>query len=357
MKRVYVTHIVPREKTIELKVSLSATNFNYNLIDGGIFDKTYSILPAFVTGKHHFENSNNIEYIYSKWRCKNRIARKLAPLIENILLYRRIEKDTSVWFYNVTTLNVLIMLLLLLFRRRSVQVNLIILDYTPTEFIHKCFLPIINKCHGRICLSTSKLFNRNNLVNLPGVVPFDGKEHKTTTAINNEFLISGALNENIASTSMLLEAFSKMHECTLHITTGRPDGYKKLIEPYTAKYKNIIFHNTLNDNEFKTLLENVTYIFSTRNPECPENQCNFPSKIIEALLFNKIVISTIHYPQIDGIKYFKVSSKLDCFIKEIKDIVSMDKKELIKYANQSQLVKERFNTQVWNEVMLKIEKK
>lgn len=355
MKRIYVTHIVPREKTIELKVSLSATNFNYNLINGDIFAKTYSILPAFVTGKHHFEDKDNIEYIYSKWRYKNRIIGKLAPLIENILLYKRIEKNTSVWFYNVSTLNVWAMLLLLLFRRRSVQVNLIVLDFTPTDFLCKCFLPIINRCHGRICLSTSELFNKKNSFCLPGVVSIDGTLHKRITTINNDFLISGALNENIASISMLMKAFSLMPEYSLHISGGLSVN-KNLIDTYTSKFKNIIFHSTLPDEEYKSLLEKVTYVLSTRNPKCPENQCNFPSKIIEALLYNKIVVSTIHYPQLDGINYFEVTSTLDGFIKDINNIVSMNEKKLLEFANQSQKIKERFNTQVWNEIMLKIEK-
>lgn len=356
MKRFFVTHISPREKTFELNISLSATNFNYNLISGNMFDKTYSILPAFVSGKHKFDNSKDIEYIYSTWRYKNRFMRKIAPLIENIALYKKIEKQSSVWFYNVSTLNALTMILLMLFKK-SVQVNLIILDYTPGEFLNKCFLPIINRCHGRICLSMSDLFNKDNLVSLPGVVPINGKEYKKLTTINKEFLISGALNENIASTSMLLEAFSRMPECILHITTGRPEAYKKLIEQYSIKYKNIIFHNTLNDNEFQKLLENVTYILSTRNPNSPENRCNFPSKIIEALLHNKIIISTIHYPQIDGIKYFEVAHNTDQFIQDIKKISSMKDEELLEYANQSQSVMDKFNTKVWNNAMQSIENK
>lgn len=354
MKRIFVTHIAPREMTIKLGVSLSATNFNYNLIEGNIFNKVYSILPAFVNGKHEFESSKEIEYIYSRWRTKNKFLCRFAQIAENISLFKKIKKNTSVWFYNVSTLNVLTIILLMLFKR-SVKVNIIILDYTPTDFLCKCFLPIINKCDGRICLSTSELFNKKNSICLPGVVPTEDIAQKKIISINKEFLISGALNENISLISMLLEAFSRIPDCTLHITTGRPEAHKKLIETYTKKYKNIIFHYTLNDNEFKTLLENVTYVLSTRNPDCPENLCNFPSKIIEALLFNKIILSTIHYPQIDGIKYFEVSPKLDCFIKEIRNIVSMDEGELTEYANQSQLVKDKFNTNVWNNVMETIE--
>ena len=46
--RIFVTHICPKNKILEYGVSISASNFNYNLIDGGVFDKVYSVYPGFV---------------------------------------------------------------------------------------------------------------------------------------------------------------------------------------------------------------------------------------------------------------------------------------------------------------------
>ena len=353
MKRIYVTHIAPREKTIELKISLSATNFNYNLIGGGFFDKTYSILPAFVTGKHRFDDSANLEYIYSDWRYKNRIARKLAPLIENISLYKRIEKNTSVWFYNVTTLNILTMLLLLLFRRRSVQVNLIVLDYTPTEFLHKCLLPIINRCHGRILLANSPLFKKENAVLLPGVTPENGVVYPVVEAIKKEFLISGVLSENIAMLSMLLPAFSKMPDCTLHVT-GMIEN-DAWIKEYADKYLNIRYHGCVPYDEYLAILHSTPFLLSTRNPAFPENQCNFPSKIIEALLHNRIVVSTLHYDQLGDIRYLEVPSEETAFVDAIKQIANKSEDELLSYANQSEKVRQMFSVEVWEKVMRNIE--
>ena len=103
------------------------------------------------------------------------------------------------------------------------------------------------------------------------------------------------------------------------------------------------------------ILHDTPFLLSTRDPRYPENQCNFPSKVIEALLHNRIIVSTIHYPQLDGIKYFEVGTDIEEFIKDIRAISGTADEVLIKYANQSSIVKEKFNVRVWNEWMKKIE--
>ena len=102
-------------------------------------------------------------------------------------------------------------------------------------------------------------------------------------------------------------------------------------------------------------MHKCTFVLSTRNPESPENQCNFPSKVIESLLHNRIVISTIEYKQLEGVKYFYCTSQMPCLIDSIREIESMPQQVLMKYANQGKKMTEMFNTMVWNETMNKIE--
>ena len=99
----------------------------------------------------------------------------------------------------------------------------------------------------------------------------------------------------------------------------------------------------------------MSFLLSTRNPKASENQCNFPSKVIEALLHNRIVISTIHYEQLEGIRYFEVAAELDKFVMALSHIIQMPQTELLTYANQADEVKRRFNVEVWKEGMQKIE--
>ena len=354
MSRIFISHIAPKDKILEYKLSSAACNFSYNLMSGGVFDKVYSILPVYVQGKKDFPNTDDIEYIYSSWRCGNRILRKLAAIHENITLFRKIERGSSIWLYNMTMLNVWLVILLRCFKP-SVRVNVIVLDFTPGDKYSKFFLQQINKCHGRILLANSSLFNKTNSAILPGVTPLvEGIEYPIVSNIKNDFLLSGVLSENIAMLSMVLSAFSRLKNCTLHITGMIEDD--ALIREYASKYPNIIYHGRLSFKDYLQLMGNTPFLLSTRNPAFPENQCNFPSKIIEALLHNRIVVSTLHYPQLDGINYFEVSHDIDDFVKDIEIITSLPEDLLITYANQSDVVAKRFSTEVWNETMKRIEK-
>lgn len=347
--RIFITHIAPKDKVLQYGLSVAACNFSHNLIGGGIFGQVYSILPTFVTG--------NVEpfpgLIYSSIR-KNRFLRRIAPVIENILLFNRIPKNASVWYYNCTILNATLILLLKLFKP-SVKQQMIILDYTPSKKLFDRFLLwLSNHVHGTIRLANSPLFKCKNSICLPGVVPMVVTQYPQIKEIKREFLISGALSYAISMLPMLFEAFAELPQCTLHITGNAPD--KELVTRYTSKYNNIIYHGMVSYDEYVQILHNSTFLLSTRNPRSPENQCNFPSKIIEGLLHNRILLSTLSYEQIDGIKYFQVGTTKDSFMDSLQKIISMSNEQLLLYANQSKEVQRRFCCEVWSNSMIEIEK-
>lgn len=351
--RIYVTHICPKDKVLDYGLSISASNFNYNLIEGGGFDKVYSIYPGFTSGKLEKVDDETFEAIYSKWRQSNGIRQKLARFVEQFRLFRKIPKKSKVWYYNLTTLNLLTILLLRFFKP-SVQQNIILLDYTPNLRFNKLVLPIINTLHGRISLSKFDKFNKSNFVCLPGVTPKNLETHPKITAPKKEFLLSGALNQNITMLGMVLDAFREMPEYTLHLSGILRDCKEKVAE-YSKKYPNIIFHGKMPHEDFRHLLETVTFSLNTRNPQAPENLANFPSKVIEALLYNRIVISTIDYPQLEGINYIFVGSDKESFKAGIRKVFDMDPIDIMGYANQQEAVHQKFNAEQWNQIMTKIE--
>ena len=350
--RIFVTHILPERLVAKYHLSFAACNFSRNLISGGGFDKVYSIMPLFVSGRMEaFEDPDN-ELVYSRLRHYSSL-RKIVPLCENITLFHRISKNDSVWYYNCTVLNAFLIILLHVFKP-SVKQNIILLDYTPCDkLIDRFFLWLSNHMHGMIKLADSPLFTVRKSVCLPGVVPDDGIDYPEVENVTKAFLISGALGDNISMLSMLLDAFSQMPELTLHITGKAPDVEK--VKEYASKCKNIIYHGIVEYDEYLRILHAVPFLLSTRDPRYPENQCNFPSKVIEALLHNRMIISTIHYPQLDGIKYFEVDSDIAGFIKDIQTISKTADADLMQYANQSEIVREKFNVRVWNTWMKKIE--
>lgn len=349
--RYFITHIAPKEKILEYKVSTAACNFCYNLISGGVFDKVYSILPAYVAGKKEFTNNEGVEYIYSTFRSKG-FLRKFAPIAENFKIFSKIEKGSSVWLYNMSLLNVWLVILLRYFKP-SVQINVIVLDFTPGDKYWEFFLKQINRCHGRILLANYEHFDKHNSLILPGVTPLDNKTYPMVNKIKREFLISGVLANNISMLSMLLSVFSKLPDFILHIT-GMIENDNEIVA-YVNKYPNIKYYGRLPFADYLKLLSDVPFVLSTRNPEFPENRCNFPSKIIEGLLYNRIIVSTIVYEQLNGIKYFYIPSNENDFAKELMAIFKRPEIDLLTYANQSQIVQNKFSNKVWKKSIAEIE--
>lgn len=352
--RIFLTHILPEHLIAKYSLSFAACNFSRNLMSGGGFDKVYSIMPLFVNGEMDtFEDLNN-ELVYSLLRRKGRVAAKFAIFVEQISVFSRIGHHDTLWLYNVGVLNFLLVLLLMLFKPK-VRIFAIELDFTPPtrRFCAMSFyLYLLNHIDGVIKLADSPLFTNKNSVCLAGVTPDKGDNAPVIKKTSLEFLLSGVLQPDISSLPMVLEAFANVSDCRLHIT-GSSDS--KQLREFTDKYPNIIYHGILPLDAYLDLLHSVTFQLSLRNPDWGDNQCNFPSKIIEALLHNRIIISTIHYPQIEGIKYIETERSVEDFEKTLRQIKSMREEELINYANQSELVRQKFNPDVWIDWMTKIE--
>lgn len=354
MKRIFIAHILPRKDVLQNHLSVAGCNFCWNLIEGGVFDKVYSVLPPFINGNKNFDYP---DLVYSDWRYSNGLKKKLAAIKEQLDIFKQIPQEASVWFYNITLINCFLFILLRLLRPK-VKSNVIILDYTPYQRKYSLsywMLWLCNHANGTITLANSPLFNVANTFLLPGVVPENTDTHPKVEIITKEFLISGVLREEISLISMLLKVFSKMPECKLHISGFCEDD--SIIKEYSSKYNNIIYHGKVEYKEYVRLLETIPFLLSTRDPKAPENQCNFSSKIIEALLYNRIIVSTIHYAQLDGIKYFEVSSDVAQFAVDINQILAMSSDNILDFANQSSKVKAKYGVDIWKKAMEVIEQK
>lgn len=346
--RIFITNTVPRDQAFKYNLSAAACNFSHNLIEGEVFDKTYSILPAFVDDDvKPFEGLE-----YSRVR-KNKLLRKFAPVIENISLFFKIPHGASVWYYNCTVLNANLICLLKVFKP-SVKQHVIMLDYTPSfKKTDRLLLRLANSLHGMIKLADSPLFYNDNSILMPGVVPGGHIDAPSMAEVTPEFLLAGELSEQISMLSMIVEVFRQLPKCTLHITgrTDREDWLRGICQ----RCPNIIYHGMTSYKRYIDILHSVSFVLSTRDPRSPENQCNFPSKILESLKHNRIIISTIHYPQIDGINYFETIAEKDTFIQSIKGILNKPQSELLSYANQGFKVSARFNPDNWANAMTDIE--
>lgn len=352
-KRIFITTILPDNLLAKHKVSFAGANFSENLISGNGFDKVYSIMPTFVHGKIDINEATNYELIYSRIR-ESKFA-KYATFFEQLTLFRKIQNGSKVWLYNIGYLNFLLFILIRSFKR-NVKLYIIELDFVPPSqkvCPSSLFLYLLNHSDGVIKLANSELFTNKNSISLAGVTPKFKIQYPLIKNPEKSFLISGSLDVNISNINVLLETFAQLPDCTLHIT-GHADKVIN-IQEYCSKYKNIIYHGILTKQEYISLLHKITFQLSTRNPNYPDNSCNFPSKIIESLLHNRIVISTINYPQLNGIKYFNVSYDKKAFKEDIKSIIDLPNDKLLNYANQSDIIYSKFNPENWNKSFQVIE--
>lgn len=352
--RFFQTCILPDSSVARYKLSFAAANFSRNLISGGGFDKVFSLLPLNVSGALDPFADEGYEVVYSSLRSMGRLLGKIAIFVEQYHIFRDIHKGDSIWLYNLNVINSFLFILLKLFKP-DVKVNVIVLDFTPYKGIlnqNYWNLKLINRADGAIYLADSPLFKCRRSAVLAGVVPDGDIGNPEISEPNREFLLSGVLRENISMTRQVLKAFADNPSCTLHIT-GNIVEDADMIKSYAEKYENIIFHDSLPYGRYLELLHGVTFQLSTRNPYSPENRCNFPSKIIEALLHNRIVVSTISYPQLEGVDYLLMDS--DSMDDGIRHISEMEKGELLRYANQASKVKSMFSTEVWNKTINRIE--
>ncbi len=351
--RIFITHIGPKETVTKYHIPAAPVYFSYNLIEGGAFDKVYSILPANIVGYRNDFNDEQVEVVYSSWRGKY-LLHRFAPFLEQIMVFRKIPKHSTVWFYNINMLTVLLVMFLDLFRP-SIERYTIMLDYTPgTKWNRLFWSKLINSSKGIICLSSTKDYKVKNSIVLPGVVPAGPSYAKVGLPIARNFMLSGNLNEHICMLHMVLPAFAQMPEYNLHITGFCGD--EKYIKDFASQYPNIKWYGMLDYEIFQDVLHKCPFLLSTRDPKSPQNKGNFPSKIIEGLLHNRIIISTIHYEQIAGIHYIEVPHDKNGFIDTVREWMLRPDNEIIENANQAEEVYKRYNNKEWAKTIQKIEK-
>ena len=350
MSRNFIIEIIPDEVVATMKGAQAANNFCNNLLSGDLFDNVYSLAPV----NFYFINSganDKIRYFTGNPR-RPRVMKILSSIKNNIICAIINRKAETIWFYNLCQANIVCYLILrYLFR---VKCFVLLLDYTPDSNILRFqhYYPyFIESSHGVISLSQRVNIKHLNIKFKAGVwnkdkilqfQPLPSKKKLT-------FLFCGNMG-NHTGFPLAIETFSKMIDCELFISGKNPS-----IEVDYGKYNNIHYLGYMEYDEFMKLYERVDVCLSFRNPSYPENLYNFPSKIIEFFSQNKIVVSTIDYPELEGFKYIKCQYDIDDVILKIEKILSMSLDELNDYRNNQSSLIENFSVESWSNTINVVE--
>lgn len=344
-ERILVTNLVPQELCSQLAVSEASTIFCWNMINGKCFDHTAGIVQTTIPQPLHLSNNGSVSFVQTRFFKHKGIGRFLNNLVDSIRVTKRARHYNNIWFYNVEWTQMLSFMLL---RMMGKKIYVIVADFTPPKhfFSIATFAQyLFTHCKGIISLSSRTTFRHCNQASIAGIIPKEILEErgKTRTPSKHLFLFSGGL-ERIHGIDLAIDAFMDIPDAEL-IITG-----KKLLRD-VSKFKNIHFKGYLSREEYEKLFKNVTCCISFRDPSFPENLNNFPSKIIEYMSYNKLILSTIKYPELSGLDYVYVDFDVEMVKESLRKITG----EPPKNYEQSAKLQDKFSVERWKDTINMVE--
>lgn len=350
-KRCFIISTCPDDIVAEKGGSQAANNFINVLIGGSVFDKVYSIVPV-----HEYdgriESTISIEYLTGNVRYP-RFIRYLKVVWNNILCAIKASSYKHIWFYNLHRGNIICYSILkYIFRKRA---YIILLDFTPGKLkwgIQQWLLRLLEKSDGLVVLSKRIKIHHPNLIYKAGCI--DVSKVPLTNNVHNKckkFLMCGVLDD-FTGLPLAQDVFSELPECQLTMTGKLSDNFQEAI----SQYPNIHYLGYINFEEYKRLLAESDVCLSLRNPSYEENNYNFPSKILEFFAYDKIVISTIDYPELEDFQYIYCQYDKDRVIDEIRKLCNMSDDERKMFGKNHEKLKKNFSVDSWIEAMTQIER-
>ena len=339
--RVLVCSIVPDYLINEIGASQAAHNFCGNLIRSGCFDEVHSIVPP--SWNHPKIPKKEKKIFFHRPQCSNRFFQFFSILKNGYLLAYRLRNANNVWFYNLPIVSILCYILLRYLYR--VKTYIILLDLTPSNKIFsfdRFALFLMNHANGIITLSERINIENKNRVSIAGVIPENSLSPYIYNNKNNKtFLFSGVLSK-VTGIDKVIEVFKRLPNEKLYIS-----GIGDISEYDIGDYNNIIYKGYMDYSEYLKMYDEVDVCFSLRNPELIENTYNFPSKILEYLSKNKCVVTSIKYPEIEGVNYIYTDFDVENIIKVVLNIKDMPEDEFLKYCDNKEILRNKFSENKW----------
>lgn len=302
----FICHVVPNEFTKKLHASQAGNNFCWKLINGNCFNMAISIVPISYNIKSCLYD--NVLHLSSYGRNKLLSYVKLFKTQLDVALHARLYD--RIWFYNIWYLDFITYIICRVILKK--QVYVIFADNTPTKRIlsfENLFFYLIGKANGVISLSGRTNLIHNNNVVLPGIIEEYRDEHPVTSEPFN-VLFSGTITDYTGA-ELLQRLIESDYGFELYVSGINNSNID------FSKYPNVHYLGFTSYEDYLTLLSSANVCLSLRDPKYPENQNNFPSKILEYLSYNKVVLSTMDYPELEGWEYVVCDYELDSLLEKL----------------------------------------
>lgn len=356
---IFVTQLVPHNEVKNVKgIVQAALNFSHSIIDAIKPFQVYALLPLTEKKTQSFTfEYNNTTAVQCRAFPHNKAFRVFNVIIENIIIIKHIifKNQNDIWFYNLSFHNIICFIILKFFFRKKCFI--LLADFSPEFISSKIFLSIMRYADGIISLSSkTKYFfpKHKNFVINPGIINLRGIVTTKRDSFNkSQFLFAGSLNPH-AGIDLALKTFSILPKYDLFISgEGNTEEY---IKQMSAKFENIHYLGFLDYKSYLEILGSIDIVLNLRNPEYIENEYNFPSKILEYFINNKLLISTLKYETIDENLYYYSEYKEESLKKTIEKIVQTDYEYIEqKLKNANNYVLTNFSFDQWNKLVKKVE--
>lgn len=239
---------------------------------------------------------HGINYIVKKL-CANII---FAVLKYNKLLKKLIKGKQIVILYNYNYVNLSVNYFC---HRKGVKTLLIVADHTePHEYknwvrraLAQKYARDYDKFDHLIFLSEFLMekYKHKKPVLLEGGIDIKRYENYTPVAESSKFIIlfSGVLT-NVTGVDIYIEAIKKIKDENINFLFSGKGELEDYLKDYAEKDHRIKYLGFLSDKEYLEHLSKAHILINPRNMHLPQNQNNFPSKVLEYLASGRVIIST-----------------------------------------------------------------
>ena len=337
MKIIFIGQFVSNEESLtDLNYSQAANLYQLKFLKLIKPALAISIIPLFINKNKFFSYSKYDVNFINKYTLKirpnflNNLCRVFVNSFHSLKLIMKSDIK-PVWFYNIDITTVFIALFLMLFT--SKKVNILIADYSFSPFnLLSILVSIVIKMSSAAIVWNSLIIHKNRVV-LPDILDSSVIKLNKSDTIQPKILFSGSLGKTTGF-EHALSFFSKFNNYQF-IITGKPYHYAEnefqlLIDKYVVPSNNITYHGLVSLDEYYDIIDTVDIALSFRDPDDPQHDGNFPSKILEYLSFSKFVLSTKKYNDIDPNLYFYTSYDFDSINETLIKILKLSKIEVSK---------------------------
>ena len=298
MKKIFIGTIVPPDIVDKMeRISFASINYQTKVLKATHFDEVYNILPLNVdriSKKIFFEDG--MCYLHNKYLN----SKLLKLLFDQIFLFRKVEEKSKIIFYNITIQNFLLTRLLVFFKK--CECYAIVADFEDEEnylglrkIVQKNINRTFKKLSGAIILSSNIQIPTKSIV-LEGIVDSEMNQLSQNRIEENSIIFSGSIGYT-TGIHIAVAAMNFLPDYKLYISGPLfvldSTDLKRLVK--SSVHNNVYYMGILDNEKYLELLSICNYALNLRDPHKLEHQHNFPSKILEYLMYNKNVISTLNY--------------------------------------------------------------